>query len=63
MNNKNIIKEGDNLITLEEGNKTSGFGSEVIANMSLAGNYNHLRISKEEGIISNSRYLEDKILR
>ena len=62
LNKKDIFKEGDNLITLEEGNKTSGFGSEVIANMSLVGNFNHLRISKEEGIISNSRYLEDKIL-
>ena len=30
--------------------------------MSFVGNFNHLRISKEEGIISNSRYLEDKIL-
>ena len=62
MNNKYIIKDGDNLITIEEGNKTGGFGSEVIANVSLGCNFNHLRISKEKGIISNSRYLEDKIL-
>jgi pyruvate/2-oxoglutarate/acetoin dehydrogenase E1 component len=62
LNKKDIVKDGDNLITLEEGNKTSGFGSEVIANMSLVGNFNYLRISKGEGIISNSRYLEDKIL-
>jgi len=62
LNENNLIKEGDNLITLEEGNKISGFGSEVVANVSLGCNFNHLRISKKKGIISNARYLEDKIL-
>ena len=60
--NKNMLNEGDNLVTIEEGNKVGGFGSEVISTASLTCNINHLRISKEEGIISNSRYLEDKIL-
>ena len=56
------MKEGDNLITIEEGNGTCGFGAEVVTNANLISNFNHLRISKETGIIPNSRNLENKVL-
>ncbi len=62
LNTMKIIEDGDNLITLEEGNKTGGFGSEIIAGTNSVKSFNHLRISKEDGVIYNSRNLEDRIL-